>query len=104
MQNATSNFHVRPMKKLLFIISTPPYSAKRGTALLDAAMVAAAFDAEVSLMFRGDGVWSLHVRAFHPKAPEKARVHSYPSLRRMICAFTSQDMTHSGGIRVSHNV
>lgn len=47
------------MKKLLFIISTPPYAAKRGTALLDAAMVAAAFDAEVSLMFRGDGVWSL---------------------------------------------
>ncbi len=59
MQTATSNFHVRPMKKLLFIISTPPYAAKRGTALLDAAMVAAAFDAEVSLMFRGDGVWSL---------------------------------------------
>ena len=59
MQTATSNFHVRPMKKLLFIISTPPYAAKRGAALLDAAMVAAAFDAEVSLMFRGDGVWSL---------------------------------------------
>ena len=59
MQTATSNFHVRLMKKLLFIISTPPYSAKRGAALLDAAMVAAAFDAEVSLMFRGDGVWSL---------------------------------------------
>ena len=59
MQTATSNFHVRLMKKLLFIISTPPYSAKRGAALLDAAMVAAAFDAEVSLMFRGDGIWSL---------------------------------------------
>ena len=47
------------MKKLLFVISAPPYSSKRGTAQLEAAMVAAAFDAEVSLIFRGDGIWSL---------------------------------------------
>lgn len=47
------------MKKLLFVISSPPYSSKRGTAQLEAAMVAAAFDAEVSLIFRGDGIWSL---------------------------------------------
>ena len=47
------------MNKLLFIVSAPPYGGKRGAALLDAAMVAAAFDAKVSLMFRGDGVWSL---------------------------------------------
>ena len=59
MPIATLSSQTSPMKKLLFIISTPPYSGKRGTALLDAAMVAAAFDAEVSLMFRGDGVWSL---------------------------------------------
>jgi tRNA 2-thiouridine synthesizing protein C len=47
------------MKRLLFIISAPPYSNKRGTAQLDAAMVAAAFDAEVSLMFSQDGIYSL---------------------------------------------
>ena len=47
------------MKKLLFVISAPPYSSKRGTAQLEAAMVAAAFDAEVSLILRGDGIWSL---------------------------------------------
>lgn len=47
------------MKKLLFVISNPPYANKRGTELLDAALVAAAFDCDVSLLFRGDGVWSL---------------------------------------------
>ena len=59
MPIATLNSRVRAMNKLLFIVSTPPYGGKRGAALLDAAMVAAAFDAKVSLMFRDDGVWSL---------------------------------------------
>ena len=59
MPIATLNFHSKLMKKLLFVISAPPYSSKRGTAQLEAAMVAAAFDAEVSLIFRGDGIWSL---------------------------------------------
>ena len=47
------------MKKLLFIISKPPYANKRNAELFDAALVAAAFDCEVSLLFRDEGVWSL---------------------------------------------
>ena len=47
------------MKKILFVISKPPYASKRNAELLDAALVAAAFDCEVSLLFRDDGVWSL---------------------------------------------
>jgi len=47
------------MKKMLYIISHPPYANTHNTELLEAAMVGAVFDGDVSLLFRGDGVWSL---------------------------------------------
>ncbi|MEC7664106.1 MAG: DsrE family protein [Pseudomonadota bacterium] len=55
----TLNLAVSAVKKLLFIISKPPYANKRNAELFDAALVAAAFDCEVSLLFRDEGVWSL---------------------------------------------
>lgn len=47
------------MKKMLFIISQPPYANTHNAELLDAAMVGAVFDGEVSILFRDDGVWGL---------------------------------------------
>jgi tRNA 2-thiouridine synthesizing protein C len=47
------------MKKMLFIISQPPYANSHNAELLEAAMVGAVFDGEVSILFRDDGVWGL---------------------------------------------
>lgn len=47
------------MKRYLFIISRGPYGSSHALEQLEAAMVAAVFDAKVSILFRGEGVWSL---------------------------------------------
>ena len=47
------------MKKLLFMVSHPPYRDSHVAELLDAAMVGAVFDCDVSLLFRGTGVRAL---------------------------------------------
>ncbi len=47
------------MKKLLCMVSHPPYRDSRVAELLDAAMVGAVFDCDVSMLFRGDGVRAL---------------------------------------------
>ena len=44
---------------MLFIISQPPYANSHNAELLEAAMVGAVFDGEVSILFRDDGVWCL---------------------------------------------
>ena len=47
------------MKKLLCIINQPPYQNTHVGEQLDAAMVAAAFDLEVTVLFTGAGLWCL---------------------------------------------
>ena len=47
------------MKKLLCMVSHPPYRDSHVAELLDAAMVGAVFDCDVSILFRGDGVRAL---------------------------------------------
>lgn len=47
------------MKHFLFIISRPPYGSSHGLEQLDAAMVAAAFDGNVTILLRDEGVWHL---------------------------------------------
>jgi len=47
------------MTKLLCIISRPPYQNSHSLELLETAMVGAVFDFEVSVLFRGEGVWCL---------------------------------------------
>lgn len=47
------------MKKLLVVMHRAPYSGEQPGEMLDAALVAAAFGMDVSLLFQGDGVWQL---------------------------------------------
>ena len=47
------------MNKLLFTVSRPPYAGSAVMEQIEAALVAAVFDLEVSLLFRDDGVWAL---------------------------------------------
>ena len=46
-------------KRLLYVLQKPPYLDQRVTESFDAALVAAAFDQHVSLLFRGDGLQQL---------------------------------------------
>ncbi|HBK18854.1 MAG TPA: hypothetical protein DDZ38_09440 [Gammaproteobacteria bacterium] len=47
------------MKQLLFIVSRPPYAGVGVFEQIETAMVAAVFDAQVSILFRNLGVWNL---------------------------------------------
>ena len=47
------------MKKMLFVVSQPPYVNTHNAELLEAAMVGAVFEGEISILFRDDGVWGL---------------------------------------------
>ena len=47
------------MKKLMCVVSQPPYANSHVLELLETAMVAAVFDMQVSLLFRDEGLWSL---------------------------------------------
>ena len=47
------------MKKMLCVVSRPPYSGSHDLELIEAAMVGAVFDLKVSVLFRGEGVWAL---------------------------------------------
>jgi tRNA 2-thiouridine synthesizing protein C len=47
------------MKKILFILSNAPYANTHNLEILEAAMVGAVFDAQVSILFRGESVYSL---------------------------------------------
>ncbi len=46
-------------KKIAVVCRQPPYGNSLAREALDAAMAAAAFDQQVSLIFVGDGVWQL---------------------------------------------
>ena len=45
--------------KLLCVVSQPPYRNSHDFELVEVAMVAAAFDLPVGILFRDEGVWSL---------------------------------------------
>ena len=47
------------MNKLLFMLSHAPYRDAHILEQLDVALVGAVFDCEVSVLFRGDGIWAL---------------------------------------------
>lgn len=47
------------MNKILCIISRPPYQGSHDLELIEAAMVGAVFDMQVSILFRDEGVWAL---------------------------------------------
>jgi len=47
------------MNKLLFVVSRPPYQGTHNLELIEAAMVGAVFDLEVSVLFRDEGIWAL---------------------------------------------
>ena len=47
------------MTKVLCIISRTPYENSHSLELLETAMVGAVFDFQMSLLFRGEGVWGL---------------------------------------------
>ncbi len=46
-------------KRIAVVCRQPPYGSSLAREALDAAMAAAAFDQQVSLIFLGDGVWQL---------------------------------------------
>lgn len=50
------------MKQLLIVLNRPPYRGSHSIELLEAAMVGAVFEWQVSLLARDEGVWS-YVRA-----------------------------------------
>jgi tRNA 2-thiouridine synthesizing protein C len=47
------------MKRVLCIVSNPPYANTHSLELIETAMVGAVFDFKVSILFRDEGVWSL---------------------------------------------
>ena len=47
------------MKRFLFIVSNSPYGSSYALEQMEAAMVAAAFDAKVAVLFRDEGVWNV---------------------------------------------
>lgn len=47
------------MKKILCVISRPPYRGSHTIELVETAMVGAVFDFSVSILFRDQGVWAL---------------------------------------------
>lgn len=53
--------------RVLYLACRDPYADHRAQELLDALLVAAAFGAEVGVLFEGDGVWALHPDQ-HPMA------------------------------------
>ena len=46
-------------KQIAVVCRQPPYGSSLAREALDAAMAAAAFDQQVSMIFLGDGVWQL---------------------------------------------
>jgi tRNA 2-thiouridine synthesizing protein C len=47
------------VKKLLCVVSKPPYAGSHDFELLEAAMIGAVFEFSVSLLFRDEGAWAL---------------------------------------------
>ncbi len=50
--------HVQGLMNVLFLITDSPYRTQRVVETLEAALVAAVFDQQVSVLLKGDAVWS----------------------------------------------
>ena len=59
------------MKRYLFIVSRSPYGSSVVLEQLETAMVAAAFDGDVAILLRDDGVWSLQQHQFGEAIEQK---------------------------------
>ena len=59
------------MKRYLFIISRAPYTSNHALEQLEAAMVAAAFDGDVHILLRDEGVWALQDGQYGPAVAQK---------------------------------
>ena len=60
------------IKKILFITDNAPYASISAKETLDAALVGAAFGQEVSLLFRGDGIYQLVKNQDPSSLPQKS--------------------------------
>ena len=59
------------MKRYLFIVSRAPYASSHAFEQLEAAMVAAAFDGDVCVLLRNEGVWALQTGQNGPAVAQK---------------------------------
>lgn len=59
------------MKRYLFIVSRAPYASSHAFEQLEAAMVAAAFDGDVCVLLRDEGVWALQTGQNGPAVAQK---------------------------------
>ena len=59
------------VRKLLFVHRLAPLAGQRPAELLEAALIAAAFDQEVHLVFQDDGVWQLAAQGMGKEAAEE---------------------------------
>ena len=46
-------------KRILFLLTQPPYASARALETLDSVLVAGVFDQEVSVLFKGNGLYQL---------------------------------------------
>ena len=98
------------MKRYLFIISRAPYASSHAFEQLEAAMVAAAFDGDVCVLLRDEGVWALQAGQKGPAIAQKTLskvVAALPSCvigRRCACAasFSARDVTAHPELSVSY--
>ena len=74
------------MKRVLLQFSQAPYSAHHTAEQLDAALVAAVFDMDVTLLFRGEGVWCLQSNQTASSTPGR-------SVEKMLRALPTYDIT-----------
>ena len=73
------------MKSITLQITRPPYSGTRVLEALDAAMVAAVFDFQTSVLFRGEGVYCLLADQNADNLPNK-------TLARVLSAMPAYDI------------
>ena len=80
------------MKSLLVVISRQPYAGTHVLEQIEAALVGAVFDCDVSLLFRGDGIWSLQPNQSAEQAGQRAisnvlqALPTYDIERIFVCA------------------
>ncbi len=74
-------------KQIAVVCRQPPYGSSLAREALDAAMAAAAFDQQVSMIFLGDGVWQL-CRRQQPEAIGQR------SLEKQLATLPLYDVSH----------
>ena len=98
------------MKRYLFIISRAPYASSHAFEQLEAAMVAAAFDGDVCVLLRDEGVWALQAGQKGPAIAQKTlskvltALPSYEIDQLCACAssMSARDVTAHPELSVSY--